>query len=127
MIDISPLYLGNAAPLPENFTTMKDFYDMKNGGVKTLGYPTNPKTGKPYESQIVKRGDYTRAIAEFWADGPKSETPPGHWFTILNAVSDTMSEKRWEGNGPILNNLEWDIKSYFTLGGGLHDAAIAAW
>ena len=23
--------------------------------------------------------------------------------------------------------LEWDVKSYFTLGGALHDAAIAAW
>ena len=49
----------------------------------------NPKTGMPYESQIVPRGDYTRVLAEFWADGPDSETPPGHWFTILNYVNDS--------------------------------------
>lgn len=24
-------------------------------------------------------------LAEFWADGPQSETPPGHWNTIMNA------------------------------------------
>jgi len=27
----------------------------------------------------------------------------------------------------VLNDLEWDIKSYFTLGGAMHDAAISAW
>ena len=29
--------------------------------------------------------------------------------------------------GPALSPLEWDIKAYFTLGGAMHDAAIAAW
>ena len=43
----------------------------------------NPSTGQPYESQMVLRGDYTRVLAEFWADGPDSETPPGHWFTPI--------------------------------------------
>ena len=28
-------------------------------------------------------------MAEFWADGPKSETPPGHWNTLANAVADS--------------------------------------
>ena len=34
-------------------------------------------TGAPYPPQIVKRADFARVMAEFWADGPKSETPPG--------------------------------------------------
>ena len=37
---------------------------------------------------MVLRGDYTRVLAEYWADGPDSETPPGHWFALLNYVSD---------------------------------------
>lgn len=53
-----------------------------------MGYDLNPVTGQPYTPQLVPRGDYTRVLAEFWADGPDSETPPGHWFTILNYVSD---------------------------------------
>ena len=54
--------------------------------------------------QLVKRGDYARVVAEFWADGPESETPPGHWFTLLNYVSDhPLLEKRFNNQGPILN------------------------
>ena len=82
----------------------------------------------PYEEQFVPRGDYTRVLAEFWADGPDSETPPGHWFVILNQVNDSeLLEKKFEGEGETLDDLEWDIKSYFTLGGAMHDAAITAW
>ena len=92
------------------------------------GHALNPVTGSPYETNMVPRGDYTRVLAEFWADGPDSETPPGHWFTLLNYVSDhPQFEKRFEGEGEILNALEWDVKSYFILGGGMHDAAISAW
>ena len=67
-------------------------------------------------------------LAEFWADGPDSETPPGHWFVILNTVSDhDLLEKRWAGKGEVLGNLEWDIKTYFAMGGTMHDSAISAW
>lgn len=67
-------------------------------------------------------------LAEFWADGPNSETPPGHWFTILNYVNDhPLIEKRFHGEGPVLTNLEWDIKAYLVLGGAMHDAAVTAW
>ena len=27
----------------------------------------------------------------------------------------------------VLNDLEWDVKAYFTLGGAVHDAAVSAW
>ena len=92
------------------------------------GYPLNPITGQPYPPQLVPRGDYTRVLAEFWADGPDSETPPGHWFTILNYVSDhPATVKRLGGVGPVLSDLEWDVKSYLALGGAMHDVAIAAW
>ena len=53
------------------------------------GHDENPATGKPYPPNRVLRGDYARALAEFWADGPKSETPPGHWNTVANEVSDS--------------------------------------
>ena len=72
--------------------------------------------------------DFGRVIAEFWADGPDSETPPGHWNTLANAVSDTADiEHRIGGVGPTVDRLEWDVKPYFALNGAVHDAAIAAW
>jgi hypothetical protein len=107
---------------------LRDFYNRIEGGDIGNGHDINPSTGLPYEPQMVPRGDYGRVLAEFWADGPDSETPPGHWFTILNYVNDHPElEKKYKGEGPVLDDLEWDVKAYFTLGGAMHDAAISAW
>ena len=128
MLDISPASIGNVANLPDSITGLREFYqDIKGGDIGT-GHPINPVTGKAYEPNIVPRGDYARVLAEFWADGPDSETPPGHWFVLLNEVSDHKDfEKKYKGEGEPLSDLEWDIKAYFALGGAMHDAAIAAW
>jgi hypothetical protein len=111
LIDISPAAQGNNPVGTETGS----------------GYPVNPATGLPYPSEWVPRGDYTRVLAEYWADGPDSETPPGHWHKIANSVSDAMTEKRIGGSGVILGNLEWDVKLYFSLAAATHDAACAAW
>lgn len=127
--DISPGSIGNTTDLPLTVPALQDFYNALDGGVSDRGHEVNPYTGKPYEPNKVPRGDYTRVLAEFWADGPASETPPGHWFTIVNkAVTDHPAlQKRYMGTGQILSDLEWDVKAYFVLGGGVHDAAITAW
>lgn len=128
MIDISPASVGNNTDYPVDIPGLRDFYNLFEGGDYGQGRPVNPKTGMPYQPQLVPRGDYTRILAEFWADGPSSETPPGHWFTILNYVNDQPGLiKRVRGMGPLCDQLEWDVKSYFALGGAMHDAAIAAW
>ncbi|MDA1300556.1 MAG: ASPIC/UnbV domain-containing protein, partial [Proteobacteria bacterium] len=128
MVDISPASLGNIQSYPTRFEDYPDFYDTLQGGDPSTGYEFNPVTGLPYEPQMVPRGDYTRVLAEFWADGPDSETPPGHWFVIVNEVNDhPLLERRFEGVGPELPMLEWDVKTYFTLGGAMHDTAITAW
>jgi hypothetical protein len=126
MIDISPKSFGNS-PLPE-VGDWAAYYDLYNGGDWGTGYALNPVTGQPYVEQLVPRGDYARILAEFWADGPDSETPPGHWFSIANYVFDhPLFEKRMGGVGPVLDDLEWDVKLYLTLGGTMHDVAISAW
>ncbi len=128
MWDISPASIGNMSNLPKNIAAYPNFYDRLNGGDSSAGHSVNPATGMPYAPQMVPRGDYTRVLAEFWADGPDSETPPGHWFTILNYVNDHPDlEKRFEGQGDLLNDLEWDVKTYFLLGGAMHDAAVCTW
>jgi hypothetical protein len=92
------------------------------------GHPLNPATGQPYPAQVVPVGDFGRVLAEFWADGPRSETPPGHWNVLANGVADAPNfQRRWRGQGPELPALEWDVKVYLALNGALHDAAIAAW
>lgn len=128
MMDISPGAIGNVQSYPRSLAEYHDFYNFEHGGDTGRGRKTNPHTGKPYETQIVPRGDYTRVLSQFWADGPNSETPPGHWFAILNYVGEQPGfKKRFTGKGPVLDDLEWDVKSYFMLGAAVHDAAIAAW
>ena len=112
MLNISPAVIGGNAL-------------GSNGG---SGHATNPATGKPYAAQVVRASDFYRTVAEFWADGPKSETPPGHWNVLANAVSDALSPNlRIGGTGPVLDRLQWDVKLYLALNGAVHDAAIAAW
>lgn len=127
-VDISPAALGNIQSYPTDISEYPDFYNFFEGGDSGEGRAVNPATGLAYEPNVVKRSDYTRILAEFWADGPDSETPPGHWYTILNTVNEHPDlEKRFMGTGPVLDDLEWDVKSYFILGGAMHDVAITSW
>ncbi|MBA3484550.1 MAG: vanadium-dependent haloperoxidase [Pirellulales bacterium] len=112
MINISPSVAGNR-PL---------------GTHLNQGYAVNPVTGLPYADNLVKLADHARVLAEYWADGPHSETPPGHWNVIANDVSDNpLTQNRIGGAGPIVDDLQWDVKMYLALNGAVHDAAIAAW
>jgi hypothetical protein len=102
MWDISPASQGNISYYPQTFDEYTAFYDFENGNDTGQGYDLNPITGEPYTPQLVPRSDYGRVVAEFWADGPDSETPPGHWFTIMNYVNEhPMLVKQFEGQGEI--------------------------
>ena len=92
------------------------------------GHDVNPATGQPYAPHVVLQADFARVLAEYWADGPKSETPPGHWNVIANEIADTPGfERRIGGTGQPVDRLEWDTKLYLALNGAVHDAAIATW
>lgn len=130
VIDISPASIGNIQlnDIPTERAEYPEFYNYLEGGDPAPGHAINPVTEQPYEPQMVPKSDYARVLAEFWADGPDSETPPGHWFTILNYVNDhPMLEKRFKGQGQLLDDLQWDLISYLTLSGAMHDVAIASW
>jgi hypothetical protein len=60
--------------------------------------------------------DERKAIAEHWADGPGTATPPGHWCLLAQEVSAR------DGHG-----LDEDVRLFFALTGALLDAGIAAW
>ena len=55
-------------------------------------------------------------IASFWADGPGTETPPGHWNSIAQIIAD--------GRG---NTLEQNARLFALLNIAMADAAICAW
>jgi hypothetical protein len=60
--------------------------------------------------------DEQKAIAEYWADGPRSETPPGHWNALAHGISYRDQHR-----------LDEDVKMYFALNAALFDSSIAAW
>jgi hypothetical protein len=95
------------------------------------GYAVNPATGLPYAPQPVNEADFLRVAAEFWADGPRSETPPGHWNVIGNDATDEMvaagQALRIGGQGATVGRLEWDVKLYLAMNAAVHNAAIVAW
>jgi len=60
--------------------------------------------------------DEQKVIAEYFADGPNSELPPGHWCLFAQWVSQRGG-----------HDIDADVKLYFALSNALHDAGIAAW
>jgi len=61
-------------------------------------------------------GEREKVIAEYWADGPGSELPPGHWMLFGQFVS----ERDRHGD-------DEDVKMFFALANAVFDAGIAAW
>jgi hypothetical protein len=60
--------------------------------------------------------DAQKVTAEYWADGPHSEFPPGHMVIFAQALSRMRSD-----------SLDQDVKLFFALGNAIMDAGIAAW
>jgi len=57
-----------------------------------------------------------KVIAEYWADGPGSVLPPGHWMLFAQFVSARDRQ-----------NLDTDVKLFFLMGNAVMDAGIATW
>jgi hypothetical protein len=104
------LYGGQFRPIPPAF------------------YPTNPAPAFPTNKALYKEqadyiirvtanlNDRRKAIAEYWADGPASETPPGHWNLHAKFVSNRDGL-----------NVDQDAKLFFALNNAELDASIATW
>jgi hypothetical protein len=87
--------------------------------------PTSPPAfGSPtYLAQAQDVVDLTadlnetrKVIAEYWADGPRTVLPPGHWQIFGQFVSDRDR-----------HTLDDDVKMFFMLGNAVMDAGIACW
>ena len=60
--------------------------------------------------------DRQKVIAEYWADGAGSDTPPGHWCRFAQYISSRDHL-----------NLDAQVKLFFVLTNALFDASIATW
>lgn len=60
--------------------------------------------------------DRDKVIAEYWADGPSSELPPGHWCLVAADVSARDG-----------HDLDADVVMFFAMTNAVFDASIASW
>jgi len=83
-------------------------------------YNTEPQRYSIQTQQVVDYAahltDEKKVIAEYWADGPLSELPPGHWTLFATFVSERDS-----------HNLNQDVKMFFALSNAIFDASIVSW
>lgn len=81
---------------------------------------TNDEAWHSQLDEIVDLGgkltDEHRIIAEFWADGPHTWTPPGHWVQL--AIGVALRDG---------HSIDDDIRMYMALTGALLDSGISAW
>ena len=101
-------------------------YALKSGSQyrKKIPPPANYTTdSERYRIQAQQVVDYAanltdeeKVIAEYWADGPSSELPPGHWTLFATRVSERDS-----------HNIDQDVKMFFALTNAIFDASIVSW
>ena len=86
--------------------------------------PPPPAFGSPaYRAEVQEIVDLTanltdrqKVIAEYWADGPGSVLPPGHWCLFGQFVSTRDH-----------HDLDTDVKMFFLVANAVMDAGIAVW
>lgn len=113
-------------PLLPRWTTVKPFA-IRNPNLHRQGPPPQfrtPEFGTAFDEVILYgRNDSDvrtyeqRVIAKFWLNDPMTETPPGHWHSILHSV--------------LLNKNITDIFKistiYRLLGAAVADGGIVTW
>jgi hypothetical protein len=111
----TPAFLAPAWPLVRPFA-------LASGAQYRPGPPAACGSGD-YRDEVMRivelqatLTDEQKVIAEYWADNPGTDLPPGHWLSLALIVSarDRHSD-------------DDDIRMLFALSNALADAAIAAW
>jgi hypothetical protein len=115
---IAPFW-GNVTPFA---LTAFDQFPLPAPKLYDANNPTSPES-QAFLAQAeeilhysANLNDEQKVIAEYWADGPSSELPPGHWNLFGQFVSDRDN-----------HNLDEDAKMFFALNGAIFDASIATW
>ncbi|WP_308873809.1 vanadium-dependent haloperoxidase [Thiothrix subterranea] len=71
----------------------------------------------------VKLTPEQKVIAEYWADGPNSELPPGHWTEFAAFVL----ERDYGGEADADYSIDNSVKLLFLVANAVFDASIATW
>jgi len=103
-------------------------FALTSGAQFRPGPPVQDATSSDYKSQAdqiiqysATLNDTTKTIADYWANGPHSETPPGHWELFAQFfAAQFISQKKHHALGD-------DVMLFFAVANAVFDAGIACW
>lgn len=121
MASVTQFNAGPPLPMTESDRTPASGEDnVDYADLDRLGDDDLPKTFREQTRQLLRYSarltDREKSITEYWADGPLSESPPGHWNVLSHYISRLKRQ-----------TLDDDIKMFFVLNNALLDASIASW
>ena len=103
---------------PFALTSAQQFDD-----VLTIPPPDFMRNAGQYQNDVNDMIQFSRSldtgrklIVEYWADGPSSELPPGHWGLFAQFVSQRDN-----------HTIDQDAKMFFAMHNASFDAGIVAW
>jgi Domain of unknown function (DUF6851)/VCPO second helical-bundle domain len=101
-------------PAPPQLGSSEPYLDaLGNLMTNDEAYRSQAEEVLHYSAELT---DTHKIIAEFWADGPATWTPPGHWMQIANGISIRDGY-----------NIDEDVRLYMAIAGAVFDAGIVAW
>ena len=84
---------------------------LQNGNTQI--YAANVEEILKYSRELTPQ---RKLIVEYWADGPESELPPGHWGLLAQHLSKRNN-----------HSIEKDAKMFFAMHNASFDAGIVVW
>lgn len=90
--------------------------EFRTNGGPTYGSPQYLAQLDEIVETTANLTDEQKVIAEYWADGPRTVTPPGHWLLFATEVAkrDQMT-------------LDKSVQLFFMVRNAVMDASIACW
>ena len=101
---------------PFALTRGKEFRSALDPPLARYGTPEYRQQAEELIALSAGLTDRQKVSADYWADGPNSEQPPGHWMLFAQFVSARDH-----------HTLDDDVKMFFALSNALLDAGIASW
>jgi hypothetical protein len=89
---------------------------IRSYGPLKLGSPGFVQQAKELIDLSANLTDRQKMIAEYWANGPRTELPPGHWNLFAQFISARDH-----------HTIDDDAKMFFALTNAIFDAGIASW
>ena len=116
---VTPTFLGAQwnQVTPFALTSQDQFRSLiGESGPARFGSSTFTKQAQDLITLSANLTDQQKMIAEYWKDGPHSETPPGHWNLFAQFISARDH-----------HDLDEDVKMFFALTNAIFDGSIMCW